>query len=66
MLYPTDPLEAVVEAKMAHHKPICATMGWLVAVFADPNGPQRKPNLLTNIRSSLPCVFPRDRCCPFG
>jgi hypothetical protein len=34
LLYPTDPLDAVVEAKMAHHKPICAELGWLVAVFA--------------------------------
>jgi hypothetical protein len=34
LLYPTDPLDAVVEGKMAHHKPICAEMGWLVAIFA--------------------------------
>ena len=34
LLYPADPLDAVVDAKLAHHKPICATLGWLVAVFA--------------------------------
>ena len=34
MLYPADPLDAVVEAKLAHHKPICARMGWTAAVFA--------------------------------
>ena len=33
-LYPTEPRDAVVSAKPAHHKPICAQLGWTSKVCA--------------------------------
>ena len=33
-LYHSDPLDAVVAAKLAHHKPLCSREGWTVRVCA--------------------------------